>query len=64
MDVYPSHRLDSSEPIVITGIGMIASVGDDRETVWKAGAQRCERYPQCWDGRWNAKLPQDCCPCR
>ena len=36
MDVYPSHRLDSSEPIVITGIGMIASVGDDRETVWKA----------------------------
>ncbi len=25
-----------SEPIVITGIGMIASVGDDRESVWQA----------------------------
>jgi len=28
-----------SEPIVITGIGMIASVGDDRESVWEAVRQ-------------------------
>ncbi|MBI2825375.1 MAG: beta-ketoacyl-[acyl-carrier-protein] synthase family protein [Planctomycetia bacterium] len=27
---------DESEPIVITGIGMIASVGRDRESVWRA----------------------------
>ena len=36
------------EPIVITGIGMITSVGNDRESVWKAvrdghsGARRLE----------------------
>ena len=28
-----------SEPIVITGIGMITSVGDDRESVWEAVRQ-------------------------
>jgi 3-oxoacyl-(acyl-carrier-protein) synthase len=27
---------DEQEPIVITGIGMIASVGNDRESVWQA----------------------------
>jgi len=36
MDVHPSQTPDSSDPIVITGIGMIASVGDDRESVWEA----------------------------
>jgi 3-oxoacyl-(acyl-carrier-protein) synthase len=30
-----AHR-DDREPIVITGIGMIASVGCDRESVWRA----------------------------
>jgi 3-oxoacyl-(acyl-carrier-protein) synthase len=29
----PSRR---REPVVITGIGMVASVGDDRESVWQA----------------------------
>jgi 3-oxoacyl-(acyl-carrier-protein) synthase len=28
--------MDEREPIVITGIGMIASVGQDRESVWQA----------------------------
>ncbi len=36
MDVHPSHTTDPSEPIVITGIGMIAPVGNDRESAWKA----------------------------
>ena len=36
MDVHPFHRSDPSDPIVISGIGMIASVGDDRESVWQA----------------------------
>ena len=36
MDVHPFHRSDASDPIVISGIGMIASVGDDRESVWQA----------------------------
>lgn len=27
---------DRDEPVVITGIGLIASVGDDRESVWRA----------------------------
>lgn len=29
------NRLGRPEPIVITGIGLIASLGDDRETVWQ-----------------------------
>ena len=28
--------MDERESIVITGIGMIASVGQDRESVWQA----------------------------
>jgi 3-oxoacyl-[acyl-carrier-protein] synthase II len=36
MDVHRSHTPDPSEPIVITGIGMVASVGNDRESVWQA----------------------------
>ena len=36
MDVHPSPTPDPSDPIVITGIGMIASVGNDRESVWQA----------------------------
>jgi 3-oxoacyl-(acyl-carrier-protein) synthase len=31
-----SRDRSSSEPVVITGIGLIASVGDDRESVWNA----------------------------
>ncbi len=31
----PRHR-SPSDPVVITGIGLIASVGDDRESVWRA----------------------------
>lgn len=36
-----SHRSSrpSSEPVVITGIGLIASVGNDRESVWRAVQQ-------------------------
>ena len=34
-DTFPRRR-DDREPIVITGIGMIASVGLDRESVWRA----------------------------
>ncbi|HEY1603759.1 MAG TPA: beta-ketoacyl-[acyl-carrier-protein] synthase family protein [Pirellulales bacterium] len=33
------RRRDDREPIVITGIGMIASVGKDRESVWHAVQQ-------------------------
>jgi 3-oxoacyl-(acyl-carrier-protein) synthase len=56
MDVHPSHRPDPSEPIVISGIGMIASVGDDRESVWRAvrdgvsgvrGVGRADAMPEC-----------------
>ena len=36
MDLHLSQTADQSEPIVITGIGMIASVGNDRESVWRA----------------------------
>lgn len=36
MDVHHTPTRDPSEPIVITGIGMIASVGDNRESVWQA----------------------------
>ena len=32
MSIRPTVR----EPVVITGIGMLASVGNDRETVWEA----------------------------
>ena len=44
------------EPIVITGIGMIASVGNDRESVWQAvregqsGARRLEGLEGAPDG--------------
>ena len=31
--------LHTHEPIVITGIGIIASVGRDRESVWRAVRQ-------------------------
>jgi 3-oxoacyl-(acyl-carrier-protein) synthase len=31
-----SHRSNQREPVVITGIGLTASVGDDRESVWRA----------------------------
>lgn len=31
-----SRRRADFEPIVITGIGLLASVGDDRESVWRA----------------------------
>ena len=56
MDVHPSYRPDPSEPIVISGIGMIASVGDDRESVWRAvrdgvsgvrGVGRADGTPEC-----------------
>jgi 3-oxoacyl-[acyl-carrier-protein] synthase II len=56
MDVHPSHKSDPSEPIVISGIGMIASVGDDRESVWRAvrdgvsgvrGVGRVDSMPEC-----------------
>ena len=46
----------STDPIVITGIGMIASVGDDRESVWQAvragrsAARRLEGLPGIPDG--------------
>jgi 3-oxoacyl-[acyl-carrier-protein] synthase II len=53
----PLHRAGtSSDPIVITGIGMIASVGDDRESVWKAvrsgrsGARHLQGFPGIPDG--------------
>ncbi len=36
MDVHNSRKPDAWEPIVITGIGMITSVGQDRESVWQA----------------------------
>src|SRR5438034_9906839 len=38
---YPSDETlaGEDEPIVITGIGMIASVGRDRESVWRAVQQ-------------------------
>ena len=45
-----SYR-SAPEPVVITGIGLIASVGDDRESVWKAvrqgksGVQRLRGLP-------------------
>jgi 3-oxoacyl-(acyl-carrier-protein) synthase len=48
----PSH----DEPIVITGIGMIASVGHDREAVWQAvrqgrsGARKLSGLPGIPDG--------------
>ncbi len=32
----PSRLRDDDEPIVISGIGLIASVGSDRESVWRA----------------------------
>ncbi len=35
LSTQPTPREDG-EPIVITGIGMIASVGNDRESVWRA----------------------------
>jgi len=44
------------EPIVITGVGMIASVGNDRESVWRAvrdgrsGARRLEGLDGAPDG--------------
>jgi 3-oxoacyl-(acyl-carrier-protein) synthase len=47
---------DHEEPIVITGIGMIASVGRTRESVWQAvregrsGARRLEGLPGIPDG--------------
>jgi 3-oxoacyl-(acyl-carrier-protein) synthase len=47
----PAH-----DPIVITGIGLIASVGDDRESVWQAvragrsAARRLEGLPGIPDG--------------
>ncbi|MGD9722290.1 MAG: beta-ketoacyl synthase [Pirellulales bacterium] len=31
-----SHHRSQFEPVVITGIGLTASVGDDRESVWQA----------------------------
>lgn len=31
-----SYSRDDDEPIVITGIGLITSVGDDRESVWRS----------------------------
>jgi len=34
--IYPPPRPGEPEPVVITGIGMIASVGHDREAVWRA----------------------------
>jgi 3-oxoacyl-(acyl-carrier-protein) synthase len=46
----------SDEPIVITGIGMIASVGHDRESVWQAvrngrsGARHLHGFPGIPDG--------------
>jgi 3-oxoacyl-(acyl-carrier-protein) synthase len=46
----------SDEPIVITGIGLIASVGHDRETVWQAvrngrsGARHLHGFPGIPDG--------------
>ena len=36
MDQRRSSTADPTEAIVITGIGMIASVGNDRESVWRA----------------------------
>ncbi len=36
MDSQFYQTAAQSEPIVITGIGMIASVGNDRESVWRA----------------------------
>jgi len=48
----PAHR----EPIVITGIGMVASVGGDRESVWQAvqrgesGARSLSGLPAIPDG--------------
>src|SRR5262245_59355841 len=38
---YPAHETPArdNEPIVITGIGMITSVGRDRESVWRAVQQ-------------------------
>lgn len=36
MDAQDSATVRSAEPVVITGIGLSASVGTDRETVWHA----------------------------
>jgi 3-oxoacyl-(acyl-carrier-protein) synthase len=53
-----SARLDQSERVVISGIGMIASVGDDRESVWRAVRQgksavrRLSGVPGIPDGKW------------
>lgn len=38
-DEIPVSRRSDHEPIVITGIGLMASVGDDRESVWRAVRQ-------------------------
>lgn len=56
MDERRSSTADPTEAIVITGIGMIASVGNDRESVWRAvregvsGVRRltpADRMPDC-----------------
>lgn len=39
MTLHSIDRRRRPEPIVITGIGLIASVGDDRESVWRAVRQ-------------------------
>lgn len=53
---HPIRPSPHREPVVITGLGMIASVGDDRESVWKAvcegrsGVRRLEGLEGIPDG--------------
>jgi 3-oxoacyl-(acyl-carrier-protein) synthase len=51
LQVYPRERTSSPDPVVITGIGIVSSLGLDRESTWAAvrrgesGVRRVENYP-------------------
>jgi 3-oxoacyl-(acyl-carrier-protein) synthase len=64
--VYVLSLRSADEPVVITGIGMIASVGSDRESVWRAVRQgasgirrvrQADGLPDCMSIAALADLP-------